>query len=172
MSATEGNNKSRAEPSVNTADSIEAEFHEHIRFILQREREEREQLDMAIREQVLARIQQQGEAIAHQMAVLQEQQKKIEDQWKAIMTTADSQSSQVQGRIAAMADAIRKGVEPIRDYQVHAQKLQGALQALTQSIEQNTREVAGVTSRALLGGALGGAASALLIFLFLQLIQR
>ena len=172
MTVPESSIKSPAEPAVNTADSIEAEFHDHIRFILQREREEREQLDMAIREQVLARIQKQGEAIGKQMAALQEQQKKIEDQWRAVMTTADNQSSQVQGRIAAMADAIRKGAEPIHEYQVHAQKLQGALQSLTQSVEQNSREVAGVATRALLGGALGGAGAALLIFLFLHLVHQ
>ena len=121
MTPTEGSATSPTAPARDTADAIEAEFHDHIRFILQREREEREQLDMAIREQVLARIQKQGEAIGKQMTALQEQQKKIEDQWRAVMTTADNQSSQVQGRIAAMADAIRKGAEPIHEYQVHAQ---------------------------------------------------
>ncbi|MDA8154218.1 hypothetical protein AAE485_13755 [Acidithiobacillus ferriphilus] len=70
MTATEGSTKSPPEPAVNTADSIEVEFHDHVRFIPQREREEREQLDMAIREQVLARIQKQGEAIGKQMAPL------------------------------------------------------------------------------------------------------
>ena len=172
MTVPESSTKSPAEPAANTADSIEAEFHDHVRFILQREREERTQLDLAIREQVLSQIQKQGKAIGEQMQTLQGQQKKIEERWNAVRTTADTQSSQIQGRLAEMADTIRKGAEPIREYQVHAQKLQGALQSLTRNVEQNSREVAGVATRALLGGALGGAGAALLIFLFLHLVQQ
>ena len=46
------------------------------------------------------------------------------------------------------------------------------MQSLTRNVEQNSREVAGVATRALLGGALGGAGAALLIFLFLHLVQQ
>ncbi|MEB8474442.1 hypothetical protein [Acidithiobacillus ferriphilus] len=172
MTVPESSIKSPAEPAVNTADSIEAEFHDHIRFILQREREEREQLDMAIREQVLARIQKQGKAIGEQMQTLQGQSETIEKHWKSVLVQIDTQITGTQGKVAQLADDIRKSTEPIREYQVHAQKLQGVLQSLTQSVEQNTREVAGVATRALLGGALGGAGAALLIFLFLHLMQK
>ena len=79
MTVPESSTKSPAEPAANTADSIEAEFHDHVRFILQREREERTQLDLAIREQVLSQIQKQGKAIGEQMQTLQGQQKKIEE---------------------------------------------------------------------------------------------
>jgi chromosome segregation ATPase len=147
------------------------EFRDHVHFILQQEQEHRLQLDALIREQLIGQLRMDVASITREMSDLDRMQKEIKDKWAEVKTTASTQSTEMTSRIAEMADNIRKASEPIREYQLHAQKLQTALQSLTHAVEQNTREVAGVTSRALLGGALGGAAAAFLIFLFLHLVH-
>ena len=152
-------------------DPIERAFRDHVLFILQREREERALLDMTLREQVLSQIAQQANVLSGQMQALQNLQGTILEKWEAIRTTADTQTTEVQSRIAQMGEDIRKGTTPIREYQMHVNRLQNELQALIRTVKNNTREVAGVTFRALWGGALGGGAAAILIFLLLYLAQ-
>lgn len=153
-------------------DDLVEDFRNHVRFLLQREKEDRIQMDAVIREQLIEQLRTESDAFTKKINDLNSLLDDIEKRWEKIRITAGTQKTEVEGRFAELADNVRKASEPIREYQLHAQKLQTALQSLTQSVEQNTREVAGVTGRALLGGALGGAGAAFLIFLFLHFLQR
>ncbi len=172
MTPPETDNPPAASASTDPEASIERDFRDHVLFILQHEREERVRLDMALREQVLSQVAKQAEALSGQMQALQKLQGTILEKWAAIRTTADTQTTEVQSRIAQMGEDIRKSTAPIREYQMHVNRLQNELQTLVRTVKDNTQEVAGVTFRALLGGALGGGAAAILIFLLLFLAQR